>query len=180
MFGSVGYGLTMSRALVLNITCEPLAVVSDRRAAILVLYGRAIAVHGSGKPLRSTSVEIELPSVVRLSRYIKIPHQRATAVTRRAVFIRDRFQCQYCGRKAESIDHVRPRSRGGKHEWENVVAACRACNTRKRDRLPSEIRMRPMNVPLEPSRHGWVRLSVATVPTEWDEYLSSAPLVESA
>jgi 5-methylcytosine-specific restriction endonuclease McrA len=74
--------------------------------------------------------------VVRLRYVVKVPYHRRTALSRRAVFARDNHSCQYCGGHADSIDHVLPRSRGGDHSWENVAAACRSCNLRKRDRTP--------------------------------------------
>ncbi len=175
---AANYGRGMARALVLNATYEPLSVVSQRRAAVLVLCDRADSIHGSGEMLRSASIEVELPSVVRLRYYVKAPARRASAVTRRGVFARDRFQCQYCGARAENIDHVRPRSRGGNHIWENVVAACRRCNSHKRDRLLSEIHMRPARVPRAPGRFAWVRQAVPTMPECWRAYLpgDSAPV----
>lgn len=163
--------MTVARALVLNATYEPLSVVTQRRAAVLVLYGRADVVHGSGRFLRSARQKIELPSVVRLRSYVRAPQRRSCAITRRGVFVRDGHRCQYCGGRAENIDHVHPRSRGGAHVWENVVAACRACNTRKRDRLPTEIRMLPMTTPRAPGRFAWVRQAVATVPDAWLDYI---------
>lgn len=161
----------MARALVLNATYEPLSVVTERRAAVLVLYERADAIAGSGNFLRSSRSKIELPSVVRLRYYVKAPQRRSCAITRRGVFTRDGHRCQYCGGRAENIDHVMPRSRGGQHVWENVVAACRACNTRKRDRLPAEIRMSPMTIPRPPGRFAWVQQSVASVPESWLPYI---------
>lgn len=165
----------MAASLVLNATYEPLSVVTQRRAAVLVLYERADVLHGSGRFLRSARYEVELPSVIRLRYFVKAPHRRTCAITRRGVFVRDGHCCQYCGGKAESIDHVHPRSRGGQHVWENVVAACRACNSRKRDRLTSEIRMRPMRAPRAPGPHGWVRQAVGSVPDEWQSYIVPAP-----
>lgn len=163
--------MVMARALVLNATYEPLSVVTQRRAAVLVLYERADVVHGSGRMIRSSRSELELPSVIRLRYYVRAPERRTCAITRRGVFARDGHRCQYCGTRAENIDHVMPRSRGGQHVWENVVAACRPCNTRKRDRLPSEIRMLPKTKPKAPGRFAWVRQAVASVPESWLPYL---------
>ena len=80
--------------------------------------------------------------MIRLRYMVKVPFHRRTALSRRAVFARDDYRCQYCGRTADSIDHVMPRSRGGEHIWENVAAACRPCNLAKRDRTPDEAGMR--------------------------------------
>ncbi len=126
----------MARALVLNASYEPLSVVSERRALVLVLTDKANVVVSRDEIWNSETLSIEIPSVVKLIRYVRVPYRRTVPVTRRAVFGRDGHQCQYCGGPAESLDHIRPRSKGGDHSWENVVACCRACNVRKGDRLP--------------------------------------------
>lgn len=161
----------MTRALVLNATYEPLSVVSGRRAAVLVLDERADVLHDSDELLRSHSFQMAVPSVVRLRYYVRVPFPRRNAITRKGVFARDGGRCQYCGAKAESIDHIRPRSKAGPHSWENVVAACRPCNSSKRDRLLKDTNMRLARPPREPSRYGWVALAVGNVPSMWREYL---------
>ena len=125
----------MARALVLNASYEPLSVVSERRALVLVLADKATVVVNRDEIWHSESLALEIPSVVRLNRFVKVPYRRAVPVTRRAVFGRDGHRCQYCGDPAESLDHVTPRSRGGAHTWENVVACCRPCNVKKGDRV---------------------------------------------
>ncbi|GIU83287.1 MAG: HNH endonuclease [Acidimicrobiales bacterium] len=159
------------RALVLNATYEPISVVSARRAVVLVLAERAESVHGSGKLMRSERISVEIPSVVRLLRYVNVPYGRRAALSRRAVFIRDGHRCQYCGGPAESIDHVIPRSRGGRHVWENVVACCRTCNAKKRDQLPEQTGMRPLRPPRPPREACWILAQVDSVPREWFAYL---------
>lgn len=161
----------MTRALVLNATYEPLSVVSGRRAAVLVLDERADVLHDSEAVLRSASTRMSVPSVVRLRYYVHVPFPRRNAITRRGVFARDGGRCQYCGARAESIDHVRPRSKSGAHTWENVVAACRPCNTNKRDRFLKDTNMRLARPPRAPERYGWVALAVGKVPDSWMEYL---------
>ncbi|MFM8826562.1 MAG: HNH endonuclease, partial [Actinomycetota bacterium] len=128
----------MRSALVLNATFEPLSVVPARRAACLVLADRAELIADDGTELRSSQLVLPSPSVVRLRHMVKAPFHRRTTLSRRALFARDEYRCQYCGGFADSIDHIVPRSRGGRHEWENVAAACRPCNLRKRDRTPAE------------------------------------------
>ena len=129
------------RALVLNATFEPLGIVSSRRAVLLVLDTKAELVHTTERFFRAERMTVPEPSVVRLVRYVHVPHHYRVAVNRRTVFARDGSRCQYCGSAAENLDHVIPRSKGGPHTWENVVAACRRCNTRKEDRLPHEVGM---------------------------------------
>jgi 5-methylcytosine-specific restriction endonuclease McrA len=161
----------MGRSLVLNATFEPLAVVSERRAVVLVLDEKADLVHASEDRWHAERIEVEVPSVVRLRRYVRVPYRRIAPLNRRAVFARDAHTCQYCGRRAESIDHVVPRSRGGAHVWENVVAACSPCNTAKRDRLVHETSMRLRSRPAAPRQLSWVAAVVGQVPDPWTPYL---------
>lgn len=162
----------MARALVLNASYEPLSVVSERRALILVLNRKASAVVTRDEHWSSESMRFPIPSVVRLNRYVKVPYRRAAPVTRRAVFGRDGHQCQYCGGPAESLDHVTPRSRGGDHSWENVVACCRACNVRKGDRTPAESGFHLQTSPGPPRRFAWIYASTGfQVDPDWRPYL---------
>jgi 5-methylcytosine-specific restriction endonuclease McrA len=163
----------MSRALVLNASYQPLSVVPGRRAAILVLADKAELVHESGDLLRSERLSIALPSVVRLRHFVRVPFRHRAPLNRRGVFARDGHRCQYCGAAADSIDHVVPRSRGGLHTWENVVAACRGCNVRKRDRLVEETSMVLRRRPLPPRELTWVAAAVGTVPEHWHPYLGN-------
>ncbi len=164
----------MGRSLVLNASFEPLSVVSARRAVVLVLSEKAEIVHDSGLEVHSERLTVAVPSVIRLRAFVRVPYRRHAALSRRGVFLRDGGQCQYCGRRAESIDHVVPRSRGGPHTWENVVAACGRCNTTKRDRLLEETGMRLRCRPHAPSHLSWVAVAVSRVPDDWARYLSHA------
>ena len=111
----------MRRVLLLNVTYEPLTTVGLRRAVCLVLGDKAEVVHddAGGTLLRSTSVVLAMPSVIRLRRYVRVPHRSRIPLTRGALMRRDNYMCAYCSRRAETIDHVVPRSRGGLHTWEN-------------------------------------------------------------
>jgi 5-methylcytosine-specific restriction endonuclease McrA len=166
----------MSRALVLNASYEPLSVVPGRRAAVLVLAEKAELVHDTGDVLRSERVTLALPSVVRLRHFVKIPFRRRAPLNRRGVFARDGHRCQYCGDHADSIDHVIPRSRGGGHTWDNVVAACRTCNVRKRDRLLEETSMVLRRRPAQPRELTWVTVAAGTVPEQWHPYLGNGAI----
>lgn len=161
----------MSRALVLNATFEPLCVVPTRRALVLVLAEKAETIETTGRVLRSERQEFAEPSVVRLGRYVRVPCPRRRALNRRAVFLRDDHTCQYCGAEAESIDHVIPRSRGGEHSWENVVAACKRCNSAKRDRFLHETSMRLPHAPRTPSFMARFVLVDRRVPEDWSRWL---------
>jgi 5-methylcytosine-specific restriction endonuclease McrA len=163
----------MSGALVLNATYEPLCVVPLRRAILLVLAEKAVIVEQAGDAvLHSARVVIEAPSVVRLSRYVRVPYRSRVPLTRRAVMHRDAVRCAYCQRRADTIDHVVPRSRGGKHEWVNVVAACASCNHRKADRLLAELGWSLATTPKEPA--GYVGFAVGYVrEPSWEPYLDA-------
>jgi 5-methylcytosine-specific restriction endonuclease McrA len=162
----------MASVLVLNASHEPLSVVSDRRAMVLVIRGKAIAVEHRDEVWRSERHEARVPSVVRLISFVRVPYQRNVPVTRRAVFGRDGNRCQYCAGPAESIDHVLPRSRGGQHTWDNVVACCRRCNVRKGSRLPDEAGLTLATQPRAPLRHGWIYASAGHgIDPVWHRYL---------
>lgn len=159
-------------ALVLNATYEPLSVVSARRAVVLVIRGKAVVVAGRDEEWAAESITVTVPSVVKLTQYVRVPYQRVVPVTRRAVFGRDGNRCQYCSGPAESIDHVVPRSRGGKHTWDNVVACCRRCNVRKGNQLPSEAGLRLLRRPQAPMRYGWIYASAGfSVDPAWQPFL---------
>ncbi|AEW93359.1 MULTISPECIES: HNH endonuclease [Streptomycetaceae] len=142
----------MREALVLNASYEPLSTVSPRRAVVLVMQGKAVVEQAHpGLRLRSAAVEVEVPRVIRLSRYVRVPFRQRAPWSRRGVLARDRHRCAYCGRRATTVDHVVPRSRGGQDTWLNTVAACAADNHRKADRTPEQAGMRLLIRPFEPT-----------------------------
>jgi 5-methylcytosine-specific restriction endonuclease McrA len=159
----------MGRALVLNATDMPLAVVPARRAVVLVLKDKAEVVASNGAIFRAERVAIEAPSVVRLRRFVHVPYRAHAPLTRRAVFARDGWTCQYCGGAAENLDHVVPRSRGGLHVWDNVVAACRRCNAKKMDRTPAEAGYHLSRQPFAPS--DGFRLTLGHLEPGWEPFL---------
>jgi len=161
------------RALVLNATFEPLGIVSSRRAVLLVLDTKAELIHTTERVFRAERVSVPEPSVVRLVRYVKVPYNYRVAVNRRTVFARDGAKCQYCGASAENLDHVIPRSKGGPHSWENVVAACRPCNTRKEDRLPHEAGMVLRSTPVAPRHRVQLLALCGSTSDDWTDYLGS-------
>ena len=161
------------RALVLNATFEPLGIVSSRRAVLLVLDTKAELIHATERVFRAERVSVPEPSVVRLVRYVKVPYNYRVAVNRRTVFARDGGRCQYCGASAENLDHVIPRSKGGPHTWENVVAACRPCNTRKEDRLPHEAGMVLRSTPVAPRHRVQLLALCGSTSEDWGDYLGA-------
>ena len=161
----------MAKTLVLNATYEPLCVVSVRRAVVLVLKEKAEVLHATDQALHSERSTFQVPSVIRLTYFVKVPFRARAALNRRAVFARDGHRCQYCGAHAENIDHVVPRSRGGQHVWENVVAACRPCNTKKEARLLHETGLALRRQPTAPKELTWIIVAVGTVHPHWEQYL---------
>ena len=161
----------MGRALVLNASYQPLCVVSVRRALVLALREKAEVLHTNGAIYRSEFLELAAPSVVRLNYFVKVPYRARASLSRRAVMVRDNYECQYCGDPAENVDHVVPRSRGGGHTWDNVVAACRPCNARKEDRNLSDVGMRLRHPPLPPHDSVWIMVAVDRVDPLWEQYL---------
>ncbi len=106
------------RTLVLNAGYEPLAVISDRRALVLVMNQKAAIVAADAEhPVTGSTSSFDRPSVIILTRYVRIPHSRLVPVSRRGVLRRDGNRCAYCDRHATTIDHVQPRSRGGQDSW---------------------------------------------------------------
>ncbi len=166
--------MPMNRVLVLNATYQPLNVVSIKRAVVLLLKEKAEVLEQDGGSLRSEKLIMPIPAVIRLSYFVKIPRQEGVPLTRRTVFARDGHICQYCGARAESIDHIIPRSRGGTHTWENVVAACRRCNSRKENRLPDEAGLKMLSQPCVPHRNLCIIGAASAVHPSWANYLDLA------
>jgi 5-methylcytosine-specific restriction endonuclease McrA len=165
----------MGRSLILNATYEPLSVVPSRRAVVLVARGRATPVAHRDEFWRAATISVQVPSVIKLNGYVRVPYERTIPVSRRAVFGRDGHRCQYCGAAAESLDHILPRSRGGQHTWDNVVACCRRCNMHKGDRLPSEAGLALVRRPTAPHRYHWIYASAGYVlDPSWQPFLLSA------
>ena len=128
------------RTLVLNAGYEPLAVVSFKRALVLVLNQKATVLAWiGGEVVRSAKQEFDMPAVILLQRYVRIPNSRMVPVSRRGVLRRDAHRCGYCGKSANTIDNVIPKSRGGQDSWENLVACCLRCNNAKSDKTPQEM-----------------------------------------
>lgn len=145
-------GVVNTAVLVLNQNYEPLNVCNAGRAVVLVDRGKAeVLERADGAMLHTPSRLIPLPSVIRLVYLIRRPRPQRK-LTRKELFLRDRYVCQYCGRESRelTIDHVFPRARGGRHSWDNLVSACRSCNHRKAGRTPEEARMLLLKKPEAP------------------------------
>ncbi len=162
---------TTGATLLLNATYEPLCVVSSRRAIVLVLAEKAESVDSAPEVVHAETLSLAVPVVVRLTRFVRVPYPASVPLSRRAVFTRDGQTCVYCGGSATSIDHVVPRSRGGTHTWDNVVAACRRCNHTKADRSLAEMGWALPHPPRTPSGAAWRLLGARTVDPRWREWL---------
>jgi 5-methylcytosine-specific restriction endonuclease McrA len=140
-----------SVVLLLNSDYEPLNVCDVRRAFRLLFVEKAEVIEYDHHEIRTATAIFRAPSVIRLQHHIKRPRPRVR-LSRREVFARDRHTCQYCGRQTHdlTLDHIVPRHRGGAHTWDNLVAACKACNHRKGGKSLEEARMRLNRAPFEP------------------------------
>ena len=162
--------------LVLNASYEPINVCAARRALVLVLKGVAATEETTSQPVHSARRCMQMPSVIRLLEYRRIPHQ-TRALSRKNILMRDRYTCQYCHKSMPSVemtlDHVIPRSRAGESAWENLVACCHQCNNRKGNRTPEEAGMKLARAPrpfsLHTSRH-LMRL-LGKSDEQWRKYL---------
>ena len=163
------------RTLVLNAGFEPLAVVSFKRALVLVMNQKATIVEADAEhPVWGSSGSFVRPSVILLTRYVRIPSTRLIPVSRRGVLRRDGARCGYCGGSANTIDHVLPRSRGGEDSWDNLIACCLRCNNVKGDRTPGEMGWNLRFRPKAPHGTSWLVRGVERAEAQWEEYLAPA------
>jgi 5-methylcytosine-specific restriction endonuclease McrA len=163
------------RTLVLNAGYEPLGVVSFRRAIMLVLNQKATILEQNDElKVRSATGEYELPSVILLARYVRVPGSRNIPVSRRGVLRRDSNRCAYCSKSATTIDHVQPKSRGGTDSWENLVACCLRCNNKKGDKTLAEIGWTLSATPRMPHGTSWIVRGADHAEPEWQSYLQIA------
>lgn len=166
-------GREAGRVLVLNATYEPINVCTVRRAVVLLLKEKAEILEHGERELRSGTNTVPRPVVIRLVSYVRVPrdtHRRK--ITRRAVFARDDWTCQYCGSRGNlTVDHVIPRSKGGGSSWDNIVASCAPCNRRKGDALPNQANMFPRRAPRVPGPTVFIQVASPTIPAAWQQYL---------
>lgn len=164
--------------LLLNASFEPLKIISWQRAVSMFFMGKVEVVEEYDHNIRSISLVIKAPAVVRLLEFVKVG-RKSPPLSRTNVLARDNFQCQYCALdltlKEATLDHVSPRSQGGKTTWENIVCACGSCNRKKGGRTPKQARMKLLKQPIRPD---WlpvltIRLN-GKVPISWKLFLSTA------
>lgn len=170
----------MNAVLVLDIDYRPLRVDDWKRAVADVMLGKQEVVEYSrDRTIQGVARTYPMPSVVRLLRRFRRDRIRIK-FSRLNIYARDGFVCQYCGRRRPTedltFDHVRPRSRGGKTCWENIVTCCVACNAAKADRTPGEAGMRLLREPRKPHAlpSVTVKMDATRIPAEWAGYWSDA------
>ena len=167
---------TPSKTLVLNQGYEPIRVVSWQRALKLFFLGKAevLEPYINSPPLRSQHLTVEVPAVIRFTQKTKFYYGNIK-LSRDHVLKRDNYRCQYCGRKFKikhlTIDHVVPRSKGGRRVWTNLVAACFDCNQQKGDRSLQESGMKLLRKPTKPTRVAQLLYNYTT-PEQWEPFLS--------
>lgn len=163
----------MNTVLVLNQDYTPLTVCSVQRAFMLIFLKKAdLITEVSERKLRSISKSFPFPSIIKVKYYINIPY-KGVVMSRHNIFKRDGGKCQYCGvNKDLTIDHVVPRSKGGKSTWTNLVTACKKCNSRKSDFPLDKVGMRLLKAPVKPNYLTFLRLNNGAYRDDWAPYLN--------
>ena len=158
--------------LVLNLNYVPINISTARRAIILVGKGKAELLEQRDVHVRTISQNVDVPSIIRLSYLVKRPFV-PSKLSKKEIFLRDQYTCQYCGIKSTelTLDHVIPRRQKGAHTWENVVAACSKCNLKKAGFTPEEAKMRLLREPKIPQPNPYRMLQERTILDEWKPYL---------
>ena len=166
----------MEQVLLLNITYEPLKLIGWKKAITLLTLGKVEVIEEYGREIHSVTFTIKLPAVVRLLQMVRRP-KNPVRFSRQNIYARDRYHCQYCGDKFASeeltYDHVTPKSRGGRTQWENIVTCCVNCNRQKGGRTPSEASMRLIKNPMRPTWVPSIRIAIEVhrIPENWRDYL---------
>ena len=161
-----------SPVLVLNLNYVPINVSTVRRAIILLSKGKAELLENHQGEVHTITTTVDAPSIIRLVYLVKRPFA-PRKLSKKEIFLRDQYTCQYCGKKNHelTLDHVVPRRQKGAHTWENVVAACSRCNLRKAGRTPEEANMRLKTEPRVPQPNPYRILQNRTILAEWRPYL---------
>ncbi len=162
-----------AKVLVLNQTFEPLSICSAKKALILIILNKAVMLAPNDKKsIISTNKGYPLPSIIKLNYFVQRPYKKVY-LTRKNVLRRDNYKCAYCGRSdlQLTIDHIKPKSRGGLDDWENLVTACIKCNNKKGDRTPEEALMKLNIKPFKPTHLTFLINSCGRVSEQWKPYL---------
>ena len=160
------------RVLVLNQSYEPLMVIGAKRAVILLLNEKVDSLESYREQIHSAYLTISLPSVIRLRDYARI-RRKEIVLSRKNILKRDNHTCQYCGVRSVpmTIDHIIARKNGGNDSWENLVAACVPCNTRKGNQSQKEAKMILLKKPRKPTMILYLQKFVKQFQSSWRPYL---------
>lgn len=157
------------KVLVLNSTYGPINITSWRRAMVLMYKGKANGIEYNGSMING---KYRLPEVIKLSRYVPLPFMEIV-LSRKNIYLRDNHTCQYCGKNGGNmtLDHIIPKSRGGRETWDNMVVCCARCNNRKGDQTVEGAGMKLMTVPYRPPSSLYLHMTRLTdVPQSWFDY----------
>lgn len=157
--------------LLLNGDFTPMKVLAIKPAIKLVLKDKVNIIVQGDNMYRSGKLEMPEPKVLHLKKYVHVPHKAHMKPTRRAIMARDNHTCQYCGAHATTIEHIVPRSKGGQHTWDNVVACCGPCNFRKADTLLEKLGWELTTTPRQPSGSFWILVKHKEIDPLWEEFL---------
>jgi|TARA_R110000824_G_scaffold221804_2_gene408971 5-methylcytosine-specific restriction endonuclease McrA len=166
--------ISNTKTLKLDSSYRPLEIVEATEALVLCLIGKAYAIENYTQEIRSISETFKLPAVIVLTRYVKFKFKTMTC-KRNNIIWRDNNQCQYCTKSFESgsltIDHIVPKSKGGKDNWLNLVAACKKCNQRKGSKTPSQAGMKLIREPVRPKISVLQTIGKKEISNLWTNYL---------
>jgi 5-methylcytosine-specific restriction endonuclease McrA len=162
-----------AKVLILNQNYEPMSIINVRKAIVLLYLGKAELIEANDAlRVRSVSMTMPFPSILRLGVYVRVPYKKII-LSRKNILRRDAHKCQYCGRSdlTLTVDHVLPISRAGEDTWENLVCACVQCNNKKGDRTPDEAMMPLRRKPMRPNHVTFIRHFVGSLDDTWKPYL---------
>ena len=162
----------MTPVLVLNQDYSPLCLCSVERAFILIFLSKAELMSAyQDQKLRTVSESFPCPSVIKIRKYVSVPY-KGVVLTRVNVFKRDNHTCQYCGKKEElTLDHLIPKSKGGKTTWTNLVTACKKCNSRKGDGTLEDVGFTLGQKPIKPSYMAFIQATTKHLREDWKPFL---------
>lgn len=171
----------MKRSLLLNASYEPLRVITWQKAVVLLVKGKVEVIASHGLVIRGVTMSLELPSVLRLLRRVRVARRfHQVPFSRANIYLRDKYRCQYCSRRFTApeltFDHVIPASQGGRKEWENIVTCCIDCNRKKGGKTPEQAGLKLARRPSRPSylpSHA-ITYGLGEVPADWRDYLYSS------
>lgn len=173
------------KSLVLNYSYEPLQFCSARHAITMIFGGRAEELECAGYTIRTPSTQFQLPTVIRVLYMVRHNRKKGLSFSKKNILRRDNYTCQYCGTSNHplTVDHVVPKSRGGKTNWTNIVVACKTCNLKKGDRTPLEMDMKLRQSPQKPDFQ-FIPFVIPTGPDShveiWEKYIPKNILAKSA